>query len=180
MHNKIFKALHFATIQHAKQKRKCTGVPYVTHPIRVADILMNYNQNVDVVVAGILHDTAEDTDTTTKIIQQKFGKRVADLVKQVTNRPEEMSDIGKANYIGHKMRDMMDDEAFIIKLADRLDNVSLNGANKEQIKKNKSFIEKYREETRDILGWIEERVIKMDNTVVWSLYKNIEDAINAS
>ncbi len=59
-------ALAFAAQAHAAvhQERKGTDFPYVSHPIRVAEILDRFDCSEDVVVAGFLHDTIEDTDVT--------------------------------------------------------------------------------------------------------------------
>ena len=60
------KALAFAAETHGavKQERKGTDFPYVAHPIRVAELLDRFERDEDVVVAGFLHDTIEDTQVT--------------------------------------------------------------------------------------------------------------------
>ena len=61
--DKIASAAVFAAKKHGDQKRK-SGEPYITHPIAVAEILMQIGMDADTVSAGLLHDTLEDTDTT--------------------------------------------------------------------------------------------------------------------
>jgi len=71
---------------HALQRRKYTGKPYITHPVAVARILKDAGiENEHVLCAAILHDTIEDTEATYELILERFGKRVADLVLQVTD-----------------------------------------------------------------------------------------------
>ena len=80
MSMKLHEAIKFATIKHNGQVRKGTDVPYIVHPMEVMQILLSCNASEDVVIAGILHDTLEDTDTTMGEIAQKFGDYVAQLV----------------------------------------------------------------------------------------------------
>ena len=61
---KIHNAIIFASIKHQNQKRKGTNLPYIVHPMEVMQILTENGCSENVIVAGILHDTLEDTDTT--------------------------------------------------------------------------------------------------------------------
>lgn len=137
----------FAAIKHSGQVRK-TGEPYVSHPIRVAEIVKHYkglSKNLDVLVAAaLLHDTLEDTDTSYKELKQRFGEDVASIVLEVTSAKIASKLFGKHNYLLHKMEDMTP-YALTIKLADRLDNIcDFVGCSQE-------FVEKYIAETEFIL-----------------------------
>lgn len=74
------KAIHFATSKHAGQLRKGTTVPYIVHPLETMNILRAMNADTNLLIAGLLHDTVEDTDTTTEEIAELFGADVAALV----------------------------------------------------------------------------------------------------
>ena len=76
-------ALAFASRAHGaiRQARKGTSFPYVSHPIRVAEILTRFEYSDDVVVAGFLHDTIEDTNLSFDEISETFSPRIADLVR---------------------------------------------------------------------------------------------------
>jgi len=78
--NKIQRAVLFATEKHKTQLRKGTNIPYIVHPIGVMEILMHAGASNYAIVAGILHDTLEDTDTTYEELRKAFGKRIADIV----------------------------------------------------------------------------------------------------
>lgn len=79
-------ALIFAQKAHFGQVRKFTHYPYVTHCFEVMCILEDHGvQDGDVLCAGMLHDTIEDTSITHADIQSVFGQRVADIVVMVTN-----------------------------------------------------------------------------------------------
>lgn len=76
-----------------KQKRKGKDISYITHPMTVGVILSLAKASEDVVIAGILHDTIEDSiedkKVTEKIISDKFGDNVAKLVLSVTEQDKE-------------------------------------------------------------------------------------------
>tara|TARA_B100000953_G_scaffold108760_1_gene89350 strand:+ start:133 stop:759 length:627 start_codon:yes stop_codon:yes gene_type:complete len=83
----IEKAEEFATEAHKGQKRKGgKDVPYITHPLAVADILKSINAPAEIVIGGLLHDVVEDTDITLHEIGQKFGKQVMTIVDYVTEK----------------------------------------------------------------------------------------------
>src|SRR5271154_3877372 len=85
--NPILRATRVAEFFHRDQKRKITGAPYVTHPLRVACEVMLYEHSTeDMVVAAILHDTVEDTELTLVDVRYLFGARVADYVEELTNQ----------------------------------------------------------------------------------------------
>ena len=109
--------------KHYKQVRQ-DGSPYARHPIEVAQLLKRYVANCSdtMLVAAYLHDVIEDTSTTYEDIENDFGKNVADLVLELTNDEQEKNALGKKDYLVKKMNSMSDD-AFSIKLVDRLHNV---------------------------------------------------------
>lgn len=82
---KIEKAKEFATRVHEGQVRKGSGVPYIEHPEKVAKILTDMGASEDVICAGWLHDTVEDTDVTLEQVISEFGEYVGELVAG-TNR----------------------------------------------------------------------------------------------
>lgn len=82
------KAIEFATLAHQGQLRKGSGVPYIAHPFEVSLIIArnstwtvgNKDYNDSCVIAGILHDTLEDTKTTYEDIKCEFGEIIANIV----------------------------------------------------------------------------------------------------
>lgn len=79
--DKLHEAVRFAEKAHRGQKRKGTQADYIIHPMEVYSILMSVNASADVLAAGILHDTIEDTDTEIEDIEANFGERTACLVR---------------------------------------------------------------------------------------------------
>ena len=78
---RIKKAIEVATKAHEGQLRK-TGEPYIIHPLAVMKILEEWNMDEDTIIAGLLHDTVEDTSVTLDDISREFGPRVAKLVEE--------------------------------------------------------------------------------------------------
>jgi (p)ppGpp synthase/HD superfamily hydrolase len=145
------KALEYATDKHKSQKRK-DGSQYIEHPKRVAEIVKKYKSSSkidELVKAAFLHDTIEDTDTTEEDLEKLFGGLVASLVRELTSDKEKAKEVGKTSYLSDKMKNMSS-WGLVIKLSDRLDNVS--GL---KTVKSKKFVEKYKKETSDILNNLE-------------------------
>ena len=78
------KAIHFAAERHAGQLRKGTKSPYITHPMEVMSILSSMKADTNLLIAGVLHDVLEDTDTTETEILEMFGLDVHFLVTSHT------------------------------------------------------------------------------------------------
>ena len=76
----IHKAIEFAAKKHRNQTRKGSDTPYIIHPVEVMLFLKESGCSADVVAAGVLHDTLEDTDTTFEELKECFGEAVAKLV----------------------------------------------------------------------------------------------------
>lgn len=81
---KIIKAILYASWMHRKQFRRGTWVPYVFHPLEVGWLLYRCGFENALIVAGILHDTLEDTKADHRTIKRHFGPRVVAIVKCVS------------------------------------------------------------------------------------------------
>lgn len=101
--------------------RKSTLNPYWDHPDNVAKLAKAYGGTKDEIIAAIAHDTIEDTNTTYEEIKTLFGKKVADLVKEITNNTDEILKVGKEKYMSDKLLHLSD-SALFIKLCDMLHN----------------------------------------------------------
>lgn len=124
--DKIYQAYLFASEKHKNQVRK-SGDPYIAHLLGVARILSELNTGPTTIIAGLLHDTIEDTDTTEEEITEKFGKEVCYLVQGVT-KVTRLSDYHNVDFEAESHRKIFiamakDIRVIIIKLADRLHNM---------------------------------------------------------
>ena len=120
------RAYVFAMKKHGAQLRE-SGDPYYSHPIEVAGILTKFKLDCASIIAGLLHDTVEDTDTTIDEIRSLFGDQVASLVDGLTKLAmiEQKSVNSKQAENFRKLLLAMSDDirVLLIKLADRLHNM---------------------------------------------------------
>ena len=139
---KIKQAFKFANKAHRGQKRK-SGHDFIVHPVEVAYHLARLELEPNVIVAGLLHDVIEDTNTTNKEIEKKFGMEVSKLVSSLTklnitedNINEHVEKKNLRNFLVSMAEDV---RVAIIKLADRLHNVEtlqyLDKEKREKIEK---------------------------------------------
>lgn len=122
---RIQEAIQFAITAHTGQTRKGKDIPYITHPLSVALILARADAEEDVVIAGILHDTVEDSDgkITISDVESKFGEAVAMLVDHVTEHDKSLSwEERKSQALAHIYE--MPYGALLLKSADVLANLS--------------------------------------------------------
>ena len=97
-------AIALALRAHEAQVRKGDGqLPYIVHPVTVALILSRYTGDEDTIIAGLLHDTLEDTHVTAEDIERAFGAKVRDMVQDVTESslPGLSWETRKARYLRH-------------------------------------------------------------------------------
>lgn len=125
-------SVDYAIRHHDGQKRK-SGEDFITHPLSVALLLIEWKMDIDTVIGGVLHDTVEDTEATLKDIECLFGKDVAFLVDGVTKisiKRSGMRDLDsylpetKDNLTKLMLAVSKDIRVIIIKLADRTHNMS--------------------------------------------------------
>lgn len=125
-------AIDYAAEKHHGQKRK-SGEPYIIHPLSVADTLIDWGMDIDTVLAGVLHDTVEDTIATLTEIENLFGHTVAFLVDGVTKVSQTRAGMRDISSYLPQTKDNLsklliavgqDVRVIIIKLADRLHNLS--------------------------------------------------------
>jgi hypothetical protein len=108
----VREAAEFARDRHGSQRRKGTAIPYLVHPASVAAILDAHYPGCDeLVAAGWLHDTLEDTATVGSELDERFGREVRRLVEAVTHGWRQL------------LRPAKDPDARRLKAADTLDNV---------------------------------------------------------
>ena len=120
------KAYKFALNAHQNQKRD-EGVPYIIHPVAVANILTELKLDSATITTGLLHDTIEDTNVTYETVKMEFGEEVANLVDGVTKisaLEDKASNDSKAeNFRKLILATSKDIRVLLVKLADRLHNM---------------------------------------------------------
>ena len=120
----LLQAADFAATKHRTQRRKDVGAsPYINHPLAVANVLANEGSvsDVELLMAAILHDTVEDTDTSIEELSKCFGNAVATVVAEVTDDkslPKEQRKALQVKNASHKSA-----RAKQLKLADKICNI---------------------------------------------------------
>ena len=120
----LTRAYHFAALAHVDQRRKGEAAePYMNHLTEVAELVAQATNGeaIEIVVAAILHDTIEDTETTVEDLRAAFGPRVADLVMEVTDDKSLPSSERKSLQVEHAAHASAG--AQIIKIADKTANL---------------------------------------------------------
>jgi GTP diphosphokinase / guanosine-3',5'-bis(diphosphate) 3'-diphosphatase len=124
------RAYVYATRKHGQQLRH-SGDPYYAHPVAVAGLLTELKMDQATIIAGLLHDVVEDTDTPVSEIREQFGDAVAELVDGVTKLPRLSSDGPKQpqaeNFQKFILATTKDIRVLLVKLADRLHNMRTIG-----------------------------------------------------
>jgi guanosine-3',5'-bis(diphosphate) 3'-pyrophosphohydrolase len=120
----LVKAMAFAANKHRDQRRKdeCAS-PYINHPLALVDVLVHEGGvvEIDIIVAALLHDTIEDTDTTGGEIERAFGAAIRSIVEEVTDdirlerAQRKRAQVEKAPFLSPQAR--------AVKLADKICNL---------------------------------------------------------
>ena len=121
---RLFEALNFSAEKHRNQHRKGVDAsPYINHPIGVAHALVKVGGVEDeaTLIAVLLHDTIEDTEATREVVEEKFGKAVADLVMEMTDDKRLEKEKRKDLQVKHAPH--LSHRAKMIKIADKICNI---------------------------------------------------------
>jgi hypothetical protein len=127
---KIREAIKFAVQTHEidqKQKRKGKDIPYITHPLTIGLILSQAGASDEIIAAGILHDTIEDSipkkKVTQEILIERFGEEVATLVESVTEKNKNLSWEERKREALERIKDFSHG-SLLVKSADVINNLS--------------------------------------------------------
>lgn len=130
-HQRIIKAIDFAAERHKYQFRKGIGkVPYINHPVKVAEILSACGENdTDLIISALLHDVIEDTAKNeqeikqlSEIILKKFGESVLLIVLEVSDNKFLPVDERKRLQVIHTPK--LSEKAKKLKIADKISNIA--------------------------------------------------------
>lgn len=170
--------LAYAIKAHEGQQRKFNGRPYITHPLRVAFLLMEWfphEQQQDLVLAAILHDVIEDCPDRSLIeIQNISSELVAQLVEELTNEPKDI----RMSRVETKERDRdriknISVMAKCIKAADRYCNLS----DLQMVDGEREFKFLYANESRLLVSECFEGTVPLN--IVYRLYMKIEEVLSS-
>ena len=178
----VIKAFDLTIKKHEGQKR-ASGEDYSIHPVSVAKILADMNVDKDMVIAGLLHDVVEDTDTTTEDIEAAFSPEIARLVNGVT-KISKLKSANKSEQKAETIRKMLlaminDIRVIIVKLADKLHNMRTLQFLPEQ--KIRRIANETLEIYSPLAGKMGMNVIKneLENLALKNLYPDIYESIDS-
>ncbi len=118
----LFDAIEFAARAHSGQYRKGTRVPYIIHPLAVARTLIECDASETLVIAALLHDVVEDTNTSLDAVRAAFGAEVAELVNALSEPhrqdPWELRKQGTLEFLETSSQDVL-----LLEIADKLDSL---------------------------------------------------------
>ena len=172
----LWKAYEFGQNKHSGQKRK-SGEPYFNHCMAVAKTLAEWNMDITTIIAGLLHDTIEDTNVTIEDLKLQFGEDVSELVNglskikdiEFSTRRQKQAE----NFMKLLLSVAKDLRVIIIKFADRLHNMETIKY-MSQIKQHRIAVE-----TRDVYAPLAHRLgmssvkSKLDDLVLKTLQPDI-------
>ena len=142
--DKVRHALKLSEEAHSDQLRK-SGDPFITHPLEVAKILTSIKLDADSIVAGLLHDTLEDTNLNIEEINKNFGNQIVELVDGLTKINKYSLKVNNQkfgeNYKKLILATTKDLRVILVKLADRLHNMRTIQFIKDANKKTKIALE---------------------------------------
>ena len=124
----VTEAVIFASKAHDGMRRKLSSAPYTMHPLEAAVTVSSITSDQEIIAASVLHDVVEDANIQPEEIEEKFGKRVRDLVMAETENkrrhmnPEDSWKIRKEEAIEY-LKTTTDTDAKILYLGDKLSNL---------------------------------------------------------
>jgi len=122
--NRLISALAFAAHKHRDQRRKdAVASPYINHPIALANVLTNEGGIDDerVLIAAVLHDTVEDTETSEQELIREFGQEIASIVLEVTD--DQLLSTAERKRLQVEHASTLSHQAKLVKLADKICNL---------------------------------------------------------
>lgn len=180
----VSEAIIFAVKAHDGMRRKKEKAPYVLHPMEVAVIVGALTDDQDVISAAVLHDVVEDAGVTIDEIEQRFGKRVRQLVACETENkredlpPEETWQIRKEESL-QVLKNAEDPAVRIVWLGDKLAN--MRAIYRDWKVEGDAMWSRFHQSDPSKQAWyyttIAELTKPLAHTTAWEEYKNLTDLV---
>lgn len=180
----VSEAISFAVKAHDGARRKQSNIPYIMHPLEAAVIVSTMTEDQNVISAAVLHDVVEDTTVTINEIEEKFGKRIAQLVASETEDkradlpPEETWRIRKEESL--KVLKNTDDIAVLmVWLGDKLANIRSVYRDQKRLGDDiwQRFNQKDPEQHRWYYTSVADLTEKLKDYPVWQEYKTLTQSV---
>ena len=184
MKDLVSKAIVFSTAAHDGMRRRKSESPYILHPLEVATIIGTMTDDQEVIAAGLLHDVVEDAGVTIEEIEEKFGKRVKELVASETeNKREDLPatetwQIRKEETLA-KLRTTDDISVLMLWIGDKLSNI--RAIYRDFLVEGNSVWDKFHQSDVNAQAWYYRSILKyterLSDTLAWCEYKTIVEKI---
>ena len=180
----VSEAIVFAVKAHDGMRRKKSESPYVLHPLEAAVIVGSMSDDQNLIAAAALHDVVEDAGITMDEIEQRFGKRVRQLVECETENkredlpPEETWRVRKEETL-EILRNAEDPAVLMVWLGDKLAN--MRAIYRDWKVEGDAMWQRFHQSDPSVQGWyyttIAELTKKLEHTAAWAEYKALTDIV---
>jgi myo-inositol-1(or 4)-monophosphatase len=180
----VSEAIAYAVKVHDGMRRKESDVPYIIHPLEAAVIVSTMTDDQQVIASAVLHDVVEDTDVTIEEIEERFGKRIRDLVESETeNKRPEMSPseswrIRKEESL-EILKNTDDIEVLIVWLGDKLANI--RSIYRELKKEGNKLWLRFHQKDVNEHAWYYKSIVKLTDrlsyTSAWLEFKTLVELV---
>lgn len=180
----VSEATLFAVKAHDGMRRKKSGVPYILHPLEAAVIVSTMTDDQKVIAAAILHDVVEDTDITIDEIEEKFGKRVRELVESETENKRSDIPASETWRIRKEeslevLKNTLDIEVLMVWLGDKLANI--RSIYRELQKEGDALWKKFNQKDVNEHAWYYFSIVKLtkrlSHTSAWLEFKTLVELV---
>ena len=180
----VSEAIIFAVHAHDGMRRKKSESPYILHPMEAAVIVSTMTDDQEVIAAAALHDVVEDAGITIEEVEEKFGKRVRELVEAETEDKREEVPPSESWYIRKEesleiLKNTNDMDVLIVWIGDKLAN--MRSLYREWKISGDKMWERFNQKDPKMQAWyycsIAELTIKLSDTPAWIEYKALTDIV---
>ena len=177
----VGRALAFALEKHAGQTRRGRDVPYASHPVRVAGLVLEHGGDATQVAIGLLHDVIEDCGVTDAELRERFGDEVASAVRALSDVLEGDTPKQKAPWRERKTRFVarlpsVGARARLVAACDKLDNLSAIVADLET--EGPTTLERFSGKPRQIRWYYEEVIAALGRDLPPRLRAELDDRLD--
>jgi len=180
----VSEAIVFAVKAHDGMRRKKSELPYILHPMEAAVIVGSMTDNQDLIAAAALHDVVEDAGITIQEIEEKFGKRVRELVESETEDkradlpPESTWHVRKEESLA-ALKNTNDLDVLMVWLGDKLAN--MRSIYRDFKVEGVQMWQRFNQKNVDEQAWYYRSIVKLterlSNTSAWNEYKTLTELV---
>lgn len=180
----VSEAIAFAVKVHDGMRRKKSNVPYILHPLEAAVIVSTMTDDQNVIAGAVLHDVVEDTDITIEEIEEKFGKRVRELVESETENKRSEFPANETWRIRKEeslevLKNTSDIGVLMVWLGDKLANIRSIYRDLQQ--EGNAMWEKFNQKDANEHAWYYFSIVKLterlSHTSAWLEFKTIVELV---